>query len=102
MQEQEIGVVTHYFGKVSVGIVKLSAALKVGDTIHVKGAHDDFTQQIASMQIDHADVYVHEERFVGIEFHCASLALFPLSSATSSQGCSKLPITSVFVGSDEF
>ena len=56
MQEQEIGVVTHYFGKVSVGIVKLSAALKVGDTIHVKGAHDDFTQQIASMQIDHADV----------------------------------------------
>jgi putative protease len=53
MEEKEIGVVTHYFGKVFAGIIKLSAPLKIGDTIHIKGAHDDFTQTVTSMQVEH-------------------------------------------------
>ncbi len=53
MQEKEIGVVTHYFGNISVGIIELNAPLKVGDTIHIKGAHDDFTQTVNSIQIEH-------------------------------------------------
>ncbi|MFH1360232.1 MAG: hypothetical protein ABIJ41_04245 [Candidatus Omnitrophota bacterium] len=53
MQEKEIGVVTHYFGKVSVGIIDLSDSLKVGDSIHIKSAHDDLTQKVESMQIEH-------------------------------------------------
>lgn len=56
MKEVEIGVITHYFGKISVGIIKLSKPLKVGDEIHVKGAHDDFSQSIDSMQIEHEKV----------------------------------------------
>ena len=56
MQEKEIGVITHYFGKVSVGIIRLSDTLKVGDTIHIKGAHDDFSQTVNSMQIEHQEV----------------------------------------------
>jgi putative protease len=56
MQETEVGTITHFYGKVSVGIIKLAAALKVGDTIHVKGAHDDFTQDVESMQIEHTNV----------------------------------------------
>ena len=56
MEEKEIGIVTHYFSKVSVGIVQLNAPLKKGDTIHVKGAHDDFTQTVDSMQIEHAEI----------------------------------------------
>jgi len=56
MQEQEIGVMTHYFGKVSVGIIKLQQPLKTGDTIHIKGAHDDFSQTVDSMQVDHKPV----------------------------------------------
>ncbi|MEI8350455.1 MAG: hypothetical protein WCI77_09940 [Candidatus Omnitrophota bacterium] len=56
MEEREIGVVTHYFGKISVGIIRLKDSLKVGDTIHVKGIHDDFTQTIDSMQIEHVRV----------------------------------------------
>ena len=56
MEEQEIGKISHYFGKVSVGIIELTGPLKVGDTIHVKGAHDDFTQKIESMQIEHQNV----------------------------------------------
>jgi len=56
MEEKEIGIITHYFGKISVGIIQLDAPLKTGDTIHVKGAHDDFTQTIESMQIEHETV----------------------------------------------
>jgi len=56
MQEKQIGVISHYFGKVGVGIIELSEPLKVGETIHIKGAHDDFTQKIDSMQIEHANV----------------------------------------------
>ena len=56
MEEQEIGRVTLYFGKVSVGIIELKEPLKVGDTIRIKGAHDDFTQKVESMQIEHIDI----------------------------------------------
>ena len=56
MEEKEIGIITHYFGKISVGIIKLNAPLKVGDTIHIIGAHDDFTQTIDSLQIEHETV----------------------------------------------
>ena len=56
MAEEQVGVVTHYFGHISVGIVQLSAPLKVGDTIHIKGAKDDFTQTVDSMQIEHEAV----------------------------------------------
>ena len=56
MQEKEIGTVTHYFGHINVVIIQLSDALKIGDTIHVKGHTSDFTQTINSMQIEHASV----------------------------------------------
>ena len=56
MPEKEIGKITHYFGHLSVGIIELQDELKVGDTIHIKGAHDDFTQTIQVMQLDHKDV----------------------------------------------
>ena len=56
MEEKQIGVISHYYGKLSVGIIDLTDSLKVGDTIHIKGAHDDFTQSIDSIQIEHATV----------------------------------------------
>lgn len=57
MAEEEIGTVTHYFGKPEVGIVKVSKGpLKVGDNIHIVGAHDDFTMTIESMELDHESV----------------------------------------------
>lgn len=55
-KEKQIGIITHYFNKISVGIIKLKTAVSLGDKIHIKGAHDDFTQGIESMQIDHQDV----------------------------------------------
>ena len=56
MEEKLIGRVTHYFGKPSVGIIELEDTLKVGDTVHIKGAHDDFTQKVKSMQIEHENI----------------------------------------------
>jgi len=54
--EKKIGEVTHYFGHIPAGIIKLSGKLSKGDTIHVKGATTDFTQEVASMQVDHKDI----------------------------------------------
>lgn len=56
MEEREIGKITHYYGHISVGIIELSDALKLGETIHIKGHNSDFTQNVDSMQIEHADV----------------------------------------------
>jgi translation elongation factor EF-1alpha len=56
MQEKEIGKITHYYSNISVGIIQLSDALKIGETIHIKGHSEDFTQPVDSMQIEHADV----------------------------------------------
>jgi len=56
ISKKEIGIITHYFGKISVGIIKLKSDLIVGDKIHIKGAHDDFTQLISSMQLNHKEI----------------------------------------------
>ncbi len=56
MQEKEIGAITHYYGNLNVGIIALTGELKVGETIHIKGHSDDFSQTIDSMQVEHASV----------------------------------------------
>jgi len=53
MVEEKIGVVEHFFTNISVAAIKITnGELKIGDTIHVVGAHTDFKQKIDSMQID--------------------------------------------------
>ncbi|HEY8216387.1 MAG TPA: hypothetical protein VIH82_04575 [Acidimicrobiia bacterium] len=65
MAEQLVGTVTHYFGKPQVGIVRITeGGVRVGDTIHVLGAHSDFTMKIGSMELDHNAV---ESADVGAE-----------------------------------
>ena len=52
---KRVGVVTHYFGHVSVAIVRLeSGTLRVGDMIHIRGHTTDFKQKVESLQVDHA------------------------------------------------
>jgi hypothetical protein len=56
MAEQLVGHVTHYFDHISVAVIKLTdGELAVGDQIHITGKND-FTQTVASMQLDHAAV----------------------------------------------
>jgi len=56
MEEKKIGVITHYFGHISVGIIELTAPLKIGDAIRIKGAHDDFIQKVETMEIEHKKI----------------------------------------------
>lgn len=53
-KEKLVGTITHYYGEIKVGVIKLKDILKNGDTIHVVGGEDtDFKQPIKSMQINH-------------------------------------------------
>lgn len=56
MPEEEIGVVTHYFGHIPAAAIALSKPLKVGETIHIKGHTTDVQVTITSMQVDHKEV----------------------------------------------
>jgi len=67
--EVEVGKITHYFSKASVGIVLVTyGELKVGDKIHLKGHTTDFFQEIDTMQMEHATVAKAKEgESVGIK-----------------------------------
>jgi hypothetical protein len=52
----EVGVVKHFFSKISVAIVDLTAPLSVGDRILVKGPSTDFEMTVDSLQVEHKDI----------------------------------------------
>lgn len=56
MTEKEVGKVSSYFSHVEVAAIKLSAPLKVGDKIHIKGNTTDFEKVVDSIQIERKDV----------------------------------------------
>jgi len=47
---QPIGVVTHFFDKISVAIIKLNKNLKLGSRIRIEGHGNSFEQTVTSMQ----------------------------------------------------
>lgn len=56
-EEKEIGKVEHFFGKIQVAAIKVTAGeLKVGDVIRIKGHTTDLTHIVDSMQVSHQDV----------------------------------------------
>ena len=52
----EVGRITHFFSKIGVAVVELTAPLVVGDSILVKGPSTDFEQVVESMQIEHTNI----------------------------------------------
>ncbi len=55
--EEEIGHITHYFSKIGVAVIEITAGtLKAGETIHVKGHTSDFNQVVESLQQEHQAV----------------------------------------------
>ena len=52
----EVGKVTHYYGKIGVAIVELSQGLKVGDKIKVEGNRTEFEQTVDSLEVDRTPV----------------------------------------------
>ncbi len=56
MEKEEIlqvGEVKHFFSKINVAVVDLTAPLSVGDRILVKGPSTDFEMTVDSMQVEH-------------------------------------------------
>ncbi|MGC9605247.1 MAG: translation elongation factor-like protein [Minisyncoccia bacterium] len=54
--EKIVGKVTHYYPKIGVAIVELSAAVSAGDELHFKGKTTDFKEAVSSMQVEHANI----------------------------------------------
>ncbi len=48
-----VGKVTHYFDRISVAVLVLNEELVVGDMIHIYGRSTDFSQRVASIEIEH-------------------------------------------------
>jgi translation elongation factor EF-1alpha len=56
MAEIEVGKVSDYFAKVGAAGIELTGALRVGDSIHIKGHTTDVSQAVNSMQVEHEAV----------------------------------------------
>ena len=56
MAEEMIGTVSDFFARPVVAAIELTASLKLGDTIHIKGHTTDLKVVVDSMQIDNAAV----------------------------------------------
>jgi len=56
MPEEIIGTVSDFFAQPVVAAIELTAALEVGDKIHIKGHTTDLELIVDSMQINNVDV----------------------------------------------
>ncbi len=57
MHEEQIGTISHYFGKLEVAAIELTeGSLTVGDSIHIKGHTTDLREKVDSIQIEHDQV----------------------------------------------
>ncbi|MBN2464811.1 hypothetical protein JXD38_04195 [candidate division WOR-3 bacterium] len=72
MPETKVGVITHYFGKPGVAVMKATEApIAVGDKIHIKGHTTDHTQVVESLQIEHQSVpRIEVGQDAGVKIDC--------------------------------
>jgi len=56
MSEQMIGKVADFFARPVVAAIQLTAPLKLGDVIHIKGHTTDLEVNVGSMQINNVAV----------------------------------------------
>jgi len=54
--ETKIGHITHFYNRISVGVLDLTDNLELGDKIHILGHTTDFIQNVTSMEIEHKKV----------------------------------------------
>ncbi len=68
MADNQIGEITHYYGKLGVAVVELTGTLKVGDMIKFVGHGNEFTQTVTSMQIEHEKLdEAHKDQEIGMK-----------------------------------
>jgi translation elongation factor EF-Tu-like GTPase len=52
----KVGLIEHFYSKASVAIVELSAPLKQGDKIVIRGSTTKVEQTVDSMEVEHKQV----------------------------------------------
>lgn len=53
----QIGKVTHYYDKIGVAVIEVkNQPLKLGDKVKISGHDKEFTQPVASLQVEHNQV----------------------------------------------
>jgi putative protease len=56
VEKKLIGMISHFYPKISVAVVDLSDTLRVGDKISIERTVGTFEQVVESMQIEHENV----------------------------------------------
>lgn len=68
MPDFKVGMITHYYDKIKVAVLELSETLSAGDTIRISGHGKEFTQPVASMQVEHQNIQTAEKgQAVGLQ-----------------------------------
>ena len=53
---REVGKVSHFFTRINVAVIELTASISVGDQILIKGPTTNLEQTVESMEIEHEKV----------------------------------------------
>lgn len=57
MSEEQVGIIVKFFAKPSVAAIEVtSGSIKKGDLLKFKGHTTDFTEEVASLEIDNQSV----------------------------------------------
>ncbi len=56
LADVRVGKITHYYDKIGVAVIELEGVLSEGDEIRISGHGNEFTQKVASMQIEHKNI----------------------------------------------
>jgi hypothetical protein len=52
----QIGKVIHFYDKIGVAVIAVTKPLKTGVTVKISGHDKEFTQEVASLQVEHKAV----------------------------------------------
>ncbi len=54
--DEAVAVVTHYYGRIGVAVLDVKGELHLGDFITIQGHTTDFSQQVASLELNHRKI----------------------------------------------
>jgi len=54
--DEAVAVVTHYYGRIGVAVLDVKGELHLGDFVLIQGYTSDFSQQVASLELNHRKI----------------------------------------------
>ncbi len=62
--QKPVGMITHFYPNIGVGVVELKNELRIGDKIAISGHGKSFQQKVTSMQVEHEQISVAKKKQV--------------------------------------